>query len=162
MSKSTGISSTASGSVPFVHPSENFGTGGMSASLPRGAPASTHAAIVSIGSRDRLLSLRIFSEYSGSAPHGGISRAVTFVLITFAHGRTSSYDSSDIGATSPGRWQLAHLSKTIGATSLANVGVPAAGAVWTMVDATHARVPLTANSRRFMNPPGRPEGLRYN
>ena len=39
----------------------------------------------------------------GSRFHGGISRFVTRVLIERAHGRTSSNDSSDIGATWPGR-----------------------------------------------------------
>src|SRR6185503_15734253 len=32
---------------------------------------------------------------------------------------------SDIGATSPGRWQATHLAYTIGATSALNVGAPA-------------------------------------
>ena len=63
-----------------------------------------------------------------SAPQGGISRAITLALIAFAHGRASSYDSSDIGATSPGRWQFAHLLNMIDATSFANVGA-ACGAV---------------------------------
>src|SRR5581483_8329243 len=125
MENSTGISSTTSGSLPAVQPSEKVGTGGRSASLPRGAPPSTQATIVSICCRDRLRSLRIFSECSGSAPQGGISREVTLVLITVAHGRTSAYEISVIGATSPARWQLTHLSYTIGATSFANVGTPA-------------------------------------
>ena len=76
------------------------------------------------------MSLRIGNVCDMSAPQGGISRAITLVLIAFAHGRASSYDSSDIGATSPGRWQFAHLLYMIGATSLANVGAacgPVAG-----------------------------------
>src|ERR1051326_9220336 len=81
----------------------------MSDGLPRGAPPSTQAAIVSISALLRLRSLRNFSECSGSAPHGGISRAITFVLITFAHGRTSSYVMNAIGATSPARWHIVHL-----------------------------------------------------
>ncbi len=32
---------------------------------------------------------------------------------------------SDIGATSPGRWQATHLAYTIGATSVLNVGAAA-------------------------------------
>src|SRR5688572_21063673 len=117
-----------SGSLPYVQPVANCGTGGMSAALPRAAPPSTHAAIVSISFCDRLMSLRIGSDCDMSAPHGGISRATTFDLIAFAHGRASSYDSSDMGATSPGRWQLAHLLYMIGATSLANVGAPCGAA----------------------------------
>jgi hypothetical protein len=46
--------------------------------------------------------------------------------MTLAHGRTSSYEVSVIGATSPLRWQLAQLLKTIGATSLAKVGTATA------------------------------------
>ena len=111
--------------MPAVQPVANFGDGGMSAALPFAAPPSTHAAIVSISFCDRLMSLRIGSVCDMSAPQGGISRATTLVLIAFAHGRASSYDSSDIGATSPGRWQFAHLLYMIGATSLANVGAAA-------------------------------------
>jgi len=77
-------------------------------------------------------------------------------LIAFAHGRTSSYDSSVIGATSPGRWQLTHLSYTIGAMSFVNVGAAAgAGAVWTLVDAANARAARTPSAVRFMTPPSR-------
>jgi hypothetical protein len=61
--------------------------------------------------------------YARSACHGGITRDATFSLIAPAHGRTSLNDSSDIGATSPGRWHEAHLANTIGATSRLNVGV---------------------------------------
>src|SRR5262245_39939687 len=109
MSYSTGISSTTSGSRPSVQPLAKVGAGGISASLPFGAPPSTHAAIVSICACVRLLSLRILRLWAGSAPQGGISRATTLVLIALAQGRTSSYDSSDMGATSPGRWHVAHL-----------------------------------------------------
>ena len=99
----------------------------MSAALPLAAPPSTHAAIVSISFCDRLMSLRIGKVCDMSAPQGGISRATTLALIALAHGRASSYDSSDIGATSPGRWQFAHLLNMIGATSLANVGAGVCG-----------------------------------
>jgi hypothetical protein len=98
----------------------------MSAGLPLAAPPSTHAAMVSISFCVRLTSLRIGRDCVMSAPHGGISRATTFDLIAFAQGRASSYESNDIGATSPGRWQFAHLLNMIGATSLANVGALAA------------------------------------
>jgi hypothetical protein len=47
-------------------------------------------------------------------------------LIARAHGRTSSYDMSDIGATSPDLWHMAHLSYRIGAMSFPNEGF----AVW--------------------------------
>src|SRR5262245_53417865 len=81
---------------------------------------------------------------------------MTLVLIAFAHGRTSSYDISVIGATSPGRWHITHLLKTIGATSLLKVGTaPAAGAtVCTRVTATTAtaRVPRSTATARFMKP----------
>src|SRR5688572_3549480 len=154
MSNSTGISSTKSGSVPAVQPVANFGAGGMSAALPRAAPPSTHAAIVSISFCERLMSLRIGKVSVMSAPHGGISRATTFDLIAFAQGRASSYDSSDIGATSPGRWQFAHLPYMIGATSLANVGAACAAGLWaeTLNDA-RAPTPIAINARRFMVAP---------
>ncbi len=41
---------------PMDQPSANSGTAGSSASLPRGAPPSTHAAMTSIWSCDRLTS----------------------------------------------------------------------------------------------------------
>src|SRR5918993_2408649 len=153
MLNSTGISRTRSGSVPAVHPVANFGDGGMSAALPLAAPPSTHAAIVSISFCDRLMSLRIGSDCDISAPHGGISRDTTLVLIALAQGRASSYDSSDIGATSPGLWQFAHLLYMIGATSLANVGAACAAGDWawavTLNDANEA-TPMAINARRFM------------
>src|SRR5262249_14723439 len=142
-----------SGSRPAVHPSANFGSGGRSASFPFGAPPSTHAAMVSICACDRLRSFRIFSVCAGSANHGGISRDDTLFLITFAHGRTSSYEVSVIGATSPLRWQLTHLSKTIGATSFVNVGVVAAGAGAACTLAIAAREPRSRTNARFMRPP---------
>jgi hypothetical protein len=55
--------------------------------------------------------------------HGGISRNDTRVLIARAHGRTSSYVISDIGAISPGRWHLTQDRCRIGATSFVNVSV---------------------------------------
>src|SRR5688500_13071401 len=69
---------------------------------------------------------------AGSACHGGIARVLTFCLMAPAQGRASPYDSNDIGATSPGRWQLAHLLNMIGATSRLNVGAlePVAAGPW--------------------------------
>src|SRR5258707_2505755 len=156
MAKSTGISRIASGSRPAVQPSANVGAGGISLRSPRGAPPSTHAPIVSISARLKLRSLRNLSECSGSAPHGGISRADTLVLITFAHRRTSSYDSRTIGATSPARWHIVHLLYMMGATSLVNVGTAAAGApafAVVNVAAATTTTPTRAPSTRFMNPP---------
>src|SRR5215212_9581681 len=155
MSNSTGISRMRSGSVPLVHPVANFGAAGSSDGLPRGAPPSTHAAIVSISFCVRLMSLRIGNVCVMSAPQGGISCATTLVLIALAHGRASWYDNNDIGATSPGRWQLAHLLYMIGATSLANVGAAVAGAcdcAVTLNDATAAAA-ATSNAKRFMSAP---------
>src|SRR6185503_8859238 len=102
-SKGFGISTTTSG-LMFQPSSKRFG-GGASAGLPAGAPASAHAASVSISRASSFRSLAN-TPNSGSANHGGISFAVVLVLIARAHGRASSYDISDIGATSPGRWQL--------------------------------------------------------
>src|SRR5438128_2288163 len=100
----------------------------MSASLPFGAPASTHFTIVSISRSLRLLSLRNFNDCSESANQGGISRAATRRLIAFAHGLASSYVSSDIGAISPGRWHETQDRNRIGATFFVNVGASAAAA----------------------------------
>ena len=80
---------TASGSLPAVQPVTAGGGGGMSASLPFGAPASTHAATVAICSGVRLPSFLNFPK-RGSAAQGGISREVTLLRIAFAQGRTSS------------------------------------------------------------------------
>ena len=75
--------------------------------LPCGAPASTHLAIVSISSsRSDGSFLKLWMPTCGSRNHGGISCAAVFVLIDRAHGRTSSYVRSDIGAIWPGRWQI--------------------------------------------------------
>src|SRR5947209_5057548 len=53
--------------------------------------------------------------------HGGICLAVTRARIARAHGRASSYVTSDIGAIESGRWQASHFSRKIGATSLVKV-----------------------------------------
>src|SRR6476660_5837319 len=52
---------------------------------------------------------------------GGISRAATRDLMALAHGRVSSYVTSDIGAIDPSLWQDSHFSWKIGATSFVNV-----------------------------------------
>src|SRR6266516_3667497 len=63
--------------------------------------------------------------------HGGICRDPTRAAIDFAHGRTSSYVASDIGAMLSGRWHDSHLSRKIGAMSFVKVtagaGNPAVG-----------------------------------
>src|SRR5437867_3516582 len=67
----------------------------------------------------------------------------------FAHGRASLYVSSDIGATSPGRWHVMQLAYTIGATSLFHVGVAVACAALTGAAARHA-LPRIHNNRFLM------------
>src|SRR5262245_40888925 len=100
----------------------NVGAGGMSFGSPLAAPLSTHFTIVSISFSERDGSSRIsLIPTVGSRFHGGISRRLTRVLIARAHGRASSYVSSDIGATCPGRWHDTHDRIMIGATSFVNV-----------------------------------------
>src|SRR5262249_26519586 len=94
---------------PNFHPvSLNFGAAGKSDEVPSFAPPSTQPRIVAICCSDNLGSLRN-SPWFGSAYQGGISRLTTFSRIDLAHGRTSLYARSDIGAISPGRWQMTHL-----------------------------------------------------
>src|SRR5262245_56369230 len=98
---------TASG-LPIVQPSAISGSFGMSLSSPFGAPPSTHARIVATSlslSRGSFLN----TPCAGSAPQGGMVREATRVRIAFAHGRASSYFSSDIGANIVGRWHSTHL-----------------------------------------------------
>src|SRR5215510_2613710 len=61
-----------------------------------------------------------FSMYQGGITPIFGPRPVR-VLIVRAHGRTSSYVMSDIGATPLGRWQFWQLRCRIGAISFANV-----------------------------------------
>ena len=60
--------------------------------------------MVSTCACDRLQSF-LNRPYLASAPHGGISRDTTFLLMARAQGRTSAYEVSAIGATCSGRWQ---------------------------------------------------------
>src|SRR5436190_14802326 len=101
----------------MFQPSSNFFAGGASFALPAGAAASAQAARTSISCA---LSLRSFEKRpnSASANHGGICFACVLVLIERAHGRASSYEISDIGATSPVRWHVWQLFWRIGRTSL--------------------------------------------
>src|SRR5439155_11055614 len=80
------------------------------------------------------------SPNRGSANHGGISRFMVLFLMARAHGRTSLYDIKDIGAIWFGRWHRTQLSKTMGATSLLNVGV---AAVWALIPPPAARASTT-------------------
>src|ERR671912_2613272 len=86
---STGIFTTTSGSLLNFQPPGYDGGDGKSASLPFGAPASTHLAIVAISLSVICRSLLNFSVLRPT-PHGGISFLSTFDLIDRAHGRTSS------------------------------------------------------------------------
>src|SRR5580704_12246560 len=114
-SKGFGISTMMSGLM--FQPLSNVFAGGASLGLPAGAPASAHAASVWIW---RDVSFRSFENTptSGSANHGGICFAVVLVFIARAQGRASSYEMSDIGATSPGRWHVWQLFWRMGRTSL--------------------------------------------
>ena len=63
---------------------------GMSAGLPIGAPASTHAAMVATSaSLNDGSSLNFVMPMWRSICHGGISRATTFCLIARAQGLAS-------------------------------------------------------------------------
>src|SRR5687767_11661694 len=86
---STGIFTTTSGSRLNFQPPGYEGGAGRSASLPFGAPASTHFAIVAISWSLICRSLLNVSVLRPT-PHGGISFFRTFDLIDRAHGRTSS------------------------------------------------------------------------
>src|SRR5204863_8492540 len=92
---------------------------------PFRAPASNHAAMVSISPCDRRGSF-LNVPCAGSAPHGGIARETTRCLMDRAHGLASSNVTSDIGANIVGRWHSTQLLYRIGATSLVNVTVPSA------------------------------------
>src|SRR5690242_13141890 len=99
-----------------------FGTG-ISRGSPCGAPASAHRTMVATSS-----SLSDRSFWNDWIPtvlsrcQGGICLVATRSLIDFAHGRVSSYVTSDIGAIESLRWQAWHFSWKIGAISLAKVG----------------------------------------
>ena len=103
----SGIDTIRSGS-PMRHSCGlgNSTGGGASAGLPRGDPLSTQAAMAAISASVRDgSSLKSWIPMRRSTYHGGISRVSTLRLMERAHGRTSSYVTSDIGAIAPGRWQ---------------------------------------------------------
>ena len=95
----------------------------MSAGLPRGAPLSAHLATIATSSSLNDGSSRnswmpmFFSTY-----HGGMTPACGPIpvrcLMARAHGRTSSYVLSAIGATPSTRWHFSQLRCRIGAMSL--------------------------------------------
>ena len=159
MSNSTGISRMRSGSVP-CGPARSR-TSAPAACRRRCPSARRHrptrrwcrSAVC-----DRLMSLRIGSVCVMSAPHGGISRATTLRLDrlapTAARPRRTAATSAPLR---PGRWQVAHLLKMIGATSLAKVGAAAARqreiAQRSTLNDASAATPTTSNARRFMSTP---------
>src|SRR5262245_28072103 len=135
---------------PKVQPGVYFGNGGRSLSSPFGAPASTQATMVSISFCESLRSLLNLSvEVCGSAYQGGISRSTTASRMALLHGRTSAYDVSGIGATSPGRWQLAHLLNMIGETSLVKV-TPAASFLFTINAAAAVSITSSTMNKRLI------------
>src|SRR5271170_5085639 len=110
---------------PISQPSMKFGTGGRSLGLPSGAPLEAQRISVSFSAS---VSRRSFEKIPRGwvACHGGIWPSATFSLMDFAQGRVCSYVSSDMGAISPGRWQVAQFLYRIGATSEENVGIVSA------------------------------------
>src|SRR6266566_6761583 len=121
------ISRTKSGGLPdgWLQPSLKTGISAVNGVSPSRAPASTQSTIVLTCSGVRRRSLRNV-PYLRSARHGGISPFMIFSLMARAHGRTSLYDMSAIGAIWLGRWQTTQLLNKMDATSLLNVGVPPA------------------------------------
>src|SRR5688572_21005577 len=102
--------------------------GGRSFMLPFLAPPATQASSVCFSSS---VSLRSFSNVpaGASACHGGMCPSLTSSLMALAYGRASSYVKSDIGAISPGRWQVVQFLQSMGATSLVNGEAAALDAV---------------------------------
>src|SRR6185436_284479 len=123
--------------------------GGMSFGSPFGAPAATHCTMVSICSS---LSERSFLNFWMptvlSMCHGGICLEPTRAAIDFAHGRASSYVTSDIGAMLLGRWHDSHFCWKIGATSLAKVTVLPASAAAAGIDDTKRALQASAIETR--------------
>src|SRR5688572_24167088 len=109
-----GTSITTSGFVR--QPSTHWTGGGASFASPSIAPLSAHLAMVSISLCERV-KLSTNFPYCGSSPPGGITPVITAAFIALAHGRVAWYVRNDIGAISPGLWQLWHLAWRIGRTS---------------------------------------------
>jgi len=86
----------------WAQPDSNVGVAGVSASLPFCEPPSTHATI----RVDVVLRKAPIVAHCPRRVIGGPRRHLpldTFARMDLAHGRTCSYVSSDIGATSPSR-----------------------------------------------------------
>src|SRR5579863_6623468 len=98
------MDSTTSG-FPIRHPSTQSICLGASLEFPAGAPASTQLFKTSTSDCVKVRSLENLPK-CGSANHGGIFFVSIACLMAFAHGRVSSYVMNDIGAASPGRWQV--------------------------------------------------------
>src|SRR6185295_14056826 len=100
----------------------NVGAFGMSAGFPCGAPLSAHRTIVLISSSESDRSFLYWRMPTVlSRCQGGMSRLATRWRIDWAHGRASSYDTSDMGADVPAWWHASHLAWKMGATSRENV-----------------------------------------
>ena len=89
----------------------NGGGSGMSAGSPCGAPLSAQRAIVATSSSlsdqsslNRWIPMFFSMYHGGMTP--GLSRSPVRYLMARAHGRTSSYEMSDIGARELGRWHF--------------------------------------------------------
>src|SRR5580658_930224 len=136
-----GISIIMSGLI--CQPSGNVSGGGASLASPSGAPLFAQVTSVSTSAG---LSVRSLAKWPYSANHGGIFLVTTATFMALAHGRASWYVISDIGATSPGRWQPWQFFCRMGRTSLLNVGELAAMA------ATPIARPTT-EMRSIRNPP---------
>ena len=86
----------------------------MSAGLPRGAPLSTHRAILAISaSLSDGSSWNFWMPMFRSTYHGGMTPAfgpmAVRCFIARAHGLTSSYVVNGIGAAPSARWQFSQL-----------------------------------------------------
>src|SRR5262245_5677870 len=82
---------------------QDFGAG-IAFGSPCGAPASTHLTIVSISLSEIERSfLNFWTPTVLSMSHGGMVWSATRVRIARAHGRTSWYVTSDMGAIESGR-----------------------------------------------------------
>src|SRR5207247_6062247 len=117
------ISRTKSGGRPdgWLQPSLKIGISAVNGVSPSGAPASTQSTMVLTCSGLRRRSLRNV-PYLRSARHGGISPFMIFSLMARAHGRTSLYDMSAIGASWLGRWPTTRLLKNTATTSVLTTG----------------------------------------
>src|ERR1700733_793163 len=94
---------TASGLAGKFQPWGQTRGGGAWRGSPSGAPESAQRASVSRSDALNERSLENLPQH-GSANHGGIFFAKTWVRIDLAQGRTWPKVRNGIGAASPGRW----------------------------------------------------------